>query len=137
MGTFEILTKYLPLLEGDRYGTWSPIHKDRAGETETFIMPFVNYSETVNAFIKDVYHFAETRPEMELHQHNRILKDHNIDLNVDWQAMDISTQDAQCITALIMAAVRTERFCDGTLLGLLEGRHIQSWLDQLRRFEQQ
>ena len=74
---------------------------------------------------------------MELHQNNRILKDHNIDLNVDWQAMDISTLDAQCITALIMAAVRAERFCDGTLLGLLEGRHIQAWLDQLRRFEQQ
>lgn len=137
MGTFGLLTRYLPLLEGDRFGEWSTINKDRNDEVDTFIMPYMNYSETIRDFIRDVYQFADSHIDFELDQYNRILQEHGIDLTSNWQTIDISSLDAQCLTALIMGAIRTERFCDGTILGLLEGGYLQAWLGQLQKFEQQ
>lgn len=137
MGTFDLLTKYLSLLDGDQFGEWNPIHKDRVEKVDTFIMPYVNYSETIKDFIRDVYRFADSHIDFDLNQYNRILQDHCIDLTSNWQTIDISSLDAQCLTALIMGAIRTERFCDGTILGLLEGGYLQAWLGQLQKFEQQ
>jgi hypothetical protein len=45
---------------------------------------------------------------------------------------DVSKLDAQCIMALIMGAVRAERFCDGALLGFFKDGSIQKWLERLK-----
>ena len=59
MKKFENLIKYLPLLEDDNIGTWI-IDRENDGTPEHPIqMPFVNYSEMVHNFIKDVYDFEE------------------------------------------------------------------------------
>lgn len=47
-------------------------------------------------------------------------------------AYDVSALDAQCVMALIMGAVRAERFCDGALLGFFKDGSIKKWLERLK-----
>ena len=44
---------------------------------------------------------------------------------------DASALDEQCILALIMGAIRAERFSDGALLAFFEEGHISDWLKRL------
>ena len=121
MNKFENLIKYLPLLEDDNIGTWI-IDRENDGTPEHPIqMPFVNYSEMVHHFIEDVYDFEEK---------NRL----------EWGSKsmseaDVSSLDTQCIMALIMGAVRAERFCDGALLGFFKDGSIKKWLERLKKID--
>lgn len=49
---------------------------------------------------------------------------------------DISKLDGQSIMALIMGAVRAERFCDGALLGFFRDGSIQKWLERLKEMNE-
>ena len=48
---------------------------------------------------------------------------------------DVSTADGQLVMALLMAAIRAERFCDGILLGLCEDGTIVKWLSRLTEID--
>lgn len=48
---------------------------------------------------------------------------------------DVSQLDAQCVMALIMGAVRAERFCDGALLGFFRDGSIRKWLERLKEID--
>jgi hypothetical protein len=43
--------------------------------------------------------------------------------------------DEQCILALIMAAIRAERFCDGALFGFFSDGYILKWLKRLKEID--
>nr|WP_232516924.1 hypothetical protein [Bacillus altitudinis] len=103
MSQFEILTKYIPKLQEDHIGEWV-IDQENDGIAERPIqMPFVNYSETVQRFIEDVYTFAEQHQEMELIHYREILKENGIEWGTnDMEHVDISNLNAQCVLALIM-----------------------------------
>ena len=45
---------------------------------------------------------------------------------------DVSSLHTQCVMALIMGAVRAERFCDGALLGFFKDGSIRRWLERLK-----
>lgn len=45
---------------------------------------------------------------------------------------DVSKLDSQAVMALLLGAVRAERFCDGALLSFLESGAILRWLERLR-----
>ena len=53
MSKFENLTKYLPHLDEDKFGTWVIDHKNDGTPEHPIQMPFVNYSEMVHHFIDD------------------------------------------------------------------------------------
>ncbi len=133
MNNFELLTKYIPCLGKDEYGEWV-IDRENDGSPEHPIqLPFVNYSEMVDSFIQDVYKFEEEHPEMKLTRYGEILNEHNI----EWESKsmseaDVSQLDAQCVMAMIMGAVRAERFCDGALLGFFKDGSIQRWLERFQ-----
>lgn len=58
MSRFDILAKYIPMIQADSFGEWV-IDKENDGTPEHPIqMPFVGYSEMVNNFIDDVYTFG-------------------------------------------------------------------------------
>ena len=66
MSKFDILTKYIPLIQTDTFGEWV-MDKDNDGTAEhPMRMPFVQYSEMVNNFIGDIYTFKESNKDMEL-----------------------------------------------------------------------
>ncbi len=44
---------------------------------------------------------------------------------------DVSDKDAQSVLALIIGAVRAERFCDGALMGFFKDGSIEKWLTRL------
>jgi len=48
---------------------------------------------------------------------------------------DVSDLNAQCVLALIMGAVRAERFCDGALLDFFKSGCILKWLERLNSIE--
>ena len=65
MSKFESLTKYLPQLSDDTFGTWI-IDRENDGTPEHPIqMPYVHYTEMVDHFVHDVYAFMEANEEFE------------------------------------------------------------------------
>ena len=136
MKKFENLIKYLPLLEDDNIGTWI-IDRENDGSPEHPIqMPFVNYSEMVHDFIKDVYDFEEKNKDFELTRYGEILKKNGLEWgSKSMSEADVSSLDGQCIMALIMGAVRAERFCDGALLGFFKDGSIKKWLERLKKID--
>ena len=136
MNKFKNLIKYLPLLEDDNIGTWI-IDRENDGTPEHPIqMPFVNYSEMVHNFIKDVYDFEEKNKDFELTRYGEILEKNGLEWgSKSMSEADVSSLDGQCIMALIMGAVRAERFCDGALLGFFKDGSIKKWLERLKKID--
>ena len=136
MKKFENLIKYLPLLEDDNIGTWI-IDRENDGTPEHPIqMPFVNYSEMVHNFIKDVYDFEEKNKDFELTRYGEILEKNGLEWSSkSMSEADVSSLDGQCIMALVMGAVRAERFCDGALLGFFKDGSIKKWLERLKKID--
>ena len=136
MKKFENLIKYLPLLEDDNIGTWI-IDRENDGSPEHPIqMPFVNYSEMVHNFIKDVYDFEEKNKDFKLTRYGEILEKNGLEWgSKSMSEADVSSLDGQCIMALVMGAVRAERFCDGALLGFFKDGSIKKWLERLKKID--
>jgi hypothetical protein len=136
MSKFDILTKYIPLTQMDSVGEWV-IDKENDGTPDHPIqMPFVGYSEMVNNFINDVYTFKENNKDMELTRYSDILIDNGLEWGTEsMKNADVSDLNAQCVMALIMGAVRAERFCDGVLLDFFKSGCILKWLERLNSIE--
>ncbi|WP_374998453.1 DUF6508 domain-containing protein [Bacillus sp. BR_10] len=136
MSQFNILTNYIPMLQGDDIGEWVIDHGNDGTAEQPIQMPFVNYSETVRRFIEDVYTFAEQHQEMELTRYREILKENGIENGMnDMENVDISNVNAQCVLALIMGVLRAERFCEGVILDFFKNGTIVKWLERLERLE--
>ena len=57
---------------------------------------------------------------------------------IRWQAgatQQLTSLNAQCVLALLMGAVRAERFCDGALLDFFKSGYILKWLERLQNIE--
>ena len=133
MSKFENLTKYLPHLDEDKFGTWAIDHKNDGTPECPIQMPFVNYSKMVHHFIDDVYDISDKNSEFELTRYGDVLNQNGLEWgSKSMSDADVSKLDAQCIMALIMGAVRAERFCDGALLGFFKDGSIQKWLERLK-----
>lgn len=117
MSKFDILTKYIPLIQADNIGEWVIDKKNDGTPEHPIQLPFVGYSEMVNNFLHDIYIFEQSNKDMELTRYGDILKENGIEWGLEsMKKADTSNLDAQCVLALIMGAVRAERFCDGALL---------------------
>lgn len=136
-GVYKKLTDYLPRLKDIEYGKRYPEVQTGDGSLENpFQMPFIVYDEIVEGFIREVYRFEEAHPEYGLNRYHEILEKHNI--RWDDQEMtnaDISDMDGQGVMALLLAAIRAERFCDGALLDFLRRGCIQKWLERLAEID--
>ena len=130
---FENLIKYISLLDNDSIGTWIIDHENDGTPEHPIQMPFVNYSEMVHHFIEDVYDFNENNKDFELTHYGEILEKNGLEWGTKSMSdADVSALDAQCVMALIMGAVRAERFCDGALLGFFKDGSIKKWLERLK-----
>lgn len=136
MNKFDILTKYIHIIQGYNIGEWV-FDKENDGTLEHPIqVPYVNYSETVNNFIDDVYAFHNSNKDMELTRYGDILKENGLEWDSEsMENADVSNLNAQCVLALIMGAVRAERFCDGALLDFFKSGCILKWLEKLNSFK--
>ena len=47
----------------------------------------------------------------------------------------VENLDAKCVFAMILGAVRAERFCDGALLGFFANGSVIRWLERLKALD--
>ena len=136
MSKFENLTKYLPQLSDDTFGTWI-VDRENDGTPEHPIqMPYVRYTETVDHFVHDVYAFKEANPDFELNRYGEILEQNGLEWGgKSMGEADVSDKDARCVMALIMGAIRAERFCDGALLSFFRDGSVRRWLERLKEID--
>ena len=133
---YESLTKYLLEFPGDEKGMWV-IDKENDGTPEHPIqMPYVNYSMLARNFTDDVYSFVDKHQEMGLCSYAEILKENGIEWSMDSMSTAVvENLDAKCVLAMILGAVRAERFCDGALLGFFENGSIARWIERLKKLD--
>ena len=138
MKQFEKLTQYIPQIDNDGIGRWY-IDRENDGTPEhPKQLPFVIFSEMVNRFMDDVYAVVEAYPEWELNHYGQILEQNGI----KWESKSMSGAivedlDARCICALLVGAVRAERFCDGALMAFFKDGSVTRWLNRLKEIDEE
>ena len=130
------LTNMLDVIQQGEAGEWI-IDRENDGTPEHPIqMPYVSYSGIVKKFIDAVYTFDKDHPEYGLNRYSNILEQNGIKWGSgSMDAVDVSDKDGICVMALLLGAVRAERFCDGALLGFLKRGSIQRWLERLKEID--
>lgn len=136
---FKVLTKYIGKISATTsLGEWI-IDTENDGTPEHPIQfPFVNYSGLVRDFEQEFYQFSEAHSEYELTRYGEILEKNGLKWgDEEMHSADLQSLDDQGILALIMGAIRAERFCDGALLGFLKDGSLTAWLKRLKDIDWQ
>lgn len=135
---FERITKYLPELEkAESYGEWIVDRESKGTMDDPIQMPYVNYGRTVIGMERAIYAFVESHPEYELTRYSDILERNGLSWNDRVMSeADVSKLDGQAMMALLLGAVRAERFCDGALLRFFEDGSVKRWLLRLREIDE-
>ncbi len=137
LSKFRVITKYIgKISEAEAYGEWF-VDRENEDTTEHPIqMPFVNFKELVVMFVHEFYQFSDSHPEYQLTSYDSILEKNGLRCNsMSMRNADIDTLDEQCILALIMSAIRADRFSDGALLSFFEDGYILKWLKRLKAMD--
>ena len=135
---FESLTKHLSAIENaERFGNWVVDRDSKDTMDGPIEMPYVNYETMVTDVEKTIYDFVDEHPEYDLTHYHDILKRNNLtwDRRVMSEA-DVSELDGQAVMALLLGAVRAERFCDRALLSFFEDGSVRRWLLRLREIDE-
>lgn len=137
MAVYKSLTKYLADMKNDSFGEWIIDRKSRGTSDDPIEMPYVSFSAMVEDFVEDVYAFQSEHPEYELNYYREILQSNGIKGGKDSMlTADVSVLDGKCVMALILGAVRAERFCDGALLSFFQNGTIARWLLRLKDLDE-
>lgn len=133
---YESLTTLIPVLSADNYGEWI-IDKENDGTLEHPIQwPFVNYGEAVRKLEDEIYRFDEEHPDFGLKRYGDILNTSGIEWGTEsMKRADVSSLDGKTVMALLLGAVRAERFCDGTLLSFCKDGSVVKWLERLKEID--
>jgi len=134
---YEKLTEFLPELENLEYGKWIIDHENDGSPEHPKHMPFVGYSNIVTDFVDAVYEYVDKFPKLNLTKYQEILNAHDISWGMDsMMNADVSSLDDQTVMALIMGAIRADRFCEGALLGFFKDGSMKRWLLRLKEIEE-
>ena len=132
---YEELTAFLPRLQNTSFGVWDIDRENDGTAAHPIRFPSVDYSPVVWDFIKTAYRFLNQHKEMEFTNYHEILRANFKSEN--YVDVDVSSADGRAVMALIIGAIRAERFCDGALLGCLEGGSITRWLLRLKEIDKE
>lgn len=134
---FESLTKHLPAIENaEGFGNWVVDRESKGTMDDPIKIPHVNYGTTVADVEQAIYDFVDEYSEYELTHYHDILERNGLEWSS--QAMsgaDVSELDGQAVMALLLGAVRAERFYDGALLGFFGDGSMRRWLLRLREID--
>lgn len=136
---FRVLTKYVgKFSRSNAFGDWISDEAGTGTEADPRHMPWVDYSDLTDSFIREFYDFADCHTEYELTDYQKILESDG--LAWDGQTMrstDPNQLDGQTILALIMGIIRADRFNEGALLAFLEDGTLTRWLKRLKDIDWQ
>ena len=139
--TFKVLTKYIGKISvADSFGEWNVDSVNDGSPEHPIQMPFVGYSYLVRLFEYEFYRFNDEHPQYELYDYGGILERQGIPWgwgSAEMHSADVSDFDEKVVLALIMGAIRAERFCDGALLGFFQDGCMLKWLQRLKDIDWQ
>lgn len=128
----------MPAIEkAEEYGNWVVDQESKGTMDDPIHMPYVNYGTTVMDIEQAIYAFVDEHPEYELNRYSDILERNGLEW--DGRIMteaDVSELNGQAVMALLLGAVRAERFCDGALLSFFEDGCVKRWLLRLREIDE-
>jgi hypothetical protein len=104
------------------------------GHPKTYCLG-VDYRDHVNTFVQEFYGFSAAHPEYGLTRYAEILEECGIPWGWGSREMhqaDVSGFDKQSVLALIMGAIRADRFAEGALLKFFEDGSMARWLRRLK-----
>ena len=133
---YESLTQLIPKLTEGEYAAWIKDNKSKGTMDDPIYMPFVDYSPAVIELMKAVYAFKDEHPDFELTKYEEILNSNRLEWS--WESMseaDVSNADGRLVMALLLGAIRADRFSEGTLLGFLEEGSVLRWLKRLKEID--
>jgi ADP-ribosylglycohydrolase len=136
---FRVLTKYIGKISAaDSLGEWIIDIENNGTFEHPIHLPFVNYGGLVNTFEDEFYHFSDAHREYDLTRYGEILEKNNLKWgNDEMRSADLQNLEEQGVLALIMGAIRAERFCYGALLGFLKDGSLTNWLKRLKDIDWQ
>lgn len=135
---FSELIDLIPSITQENYGNWIIDRENDGSEEHPIQMPYVSYSAPIENFIDTLYRFCESHPEYEHTKYHDTLAGYGIEWNdQSMETADVSHMDAKGIIALLIGAVRAERFCDGALLQILNSGSILRWLERLAAIDKE
>ncbi len=134
---YESLTKFIPLVERtESYGEWIADREHAGTPDNPKRWPYVGYSGLVIEVEEAVYVFVDAHPEMGLMHYSSILEQGGLEWGFEsMEGADVSTLDGRVVMALLVGAIRAERFCDGALKRFFERGCIARWLRRLREID--
>lgn len=136
MVKFSELTKLIPELQKGDFGEWAVDTTNEGTPEHPVQLPFVIYSDSVNALRMHLFSFCSEHPELEYTSYGDTLDRNGIDLlTASMEGADLSGLDGKAVIALLVAAFRAERFCDGAILGFCESGAIIRWLQRLEELD--
>ena len=136
---YNSIISFLPRLNRTAHGETYPKHQADDGRIkEPYMMPFYSYADVIREFEDAVYAFEEEHPEFQLNHYSDVLLLNGIhwEINSILKA-DVSQMCGQTVMALILGAIRAERFCPGALNRFFELGCIQRWLQRLAELDNQ
>lgn len=133
---YESLTRYIGKISRDTAGEVITDHSGDGTPERPYQMPYVSYSSEVEAFIRDLYAFVKAHGELKLNDYQEILERNGIRWDIRSMAdAPAESLDAECILALLLGAVRADRFSDGALLRFIRNGSIEKWLLRLKELD--
>ena len=133
---YETITEFLPKLEDSNYGTWQVDTEHKGTEDDPIQMPFVGYDKTVHDLIHVIYAFVDNHEEMGLTKYSEILEENSLEWSTEsMESADVSSLDGRCVMALMVGALRADRFCEGALLGFLKSGAFSKWINRLKEID--
>ena len=135
---YDDLIRFIPAIKDEDFGKWIIDHENDGSPEHPKHFPFVSYSACVRELEHAIYKFDEKNPDMGLHNYGEILEKNGIRWETrSMEAVDVSKFDGEVIVALLLGAVRAERFCDGALMSFLESGAVLRWLERLQEIAEQ
>lgn len=133
-GTYNSLISFIPCLAGIEYGELYPKEQTGDGSLEKpYQMPYFVYSDVVNEFVEEIYKFDKEHPEFQLNKYIDILLINGLRWDEDIMTKaEVSELNGQAVMALILGAIRAERFCSGAFNDFLEAGCVKKWLKRLQ-----
>lgn len=133
---FGSITRYLPIISEVSFKKWVYDNANDGQPEHTVNVSLPDYSQTIKSFIDDIYRYMDDNKEMELNCYSGIMERYGIARNIDSMCnADVKNLDGQGIMSLILGAVRSERFCDGSLLSFFKNGSIIKWLERLKQID--
>lgn len=133
---FEDLTRFIPAIKDDSFGKWAIDHENDESSEHPKQFPFVSYSDCVCELEEAIYNFVDNNPDMNLTNYGDILRNNQVQWDMEsMKDADVSSFDGQAVMALLVGAIRAERFSDGAMLKFLKSGSVLRWLERLEEID--